>query len=616
MRAHCVGALALLALLAALSAPAPAQEEATAGLEVPGGPGTVSGRVIQRESREPVGGVTVVLYALSSSGVPGMRRTESDAEGRFAFPDVSTDPGTAYLVGARYRGVPHPGGRAVFAPGSDAAQVDVVVSEVTDDPSVVAAPEVTLRLDVAGPDLRVTETVSLQNETPRTFYVAPDARPSARPALRVPLPEDATGFQMPLGVVPEGVEHDGGRVTFWGPVHPGPGELAFTYRLPLEGATPRLRATLPDATERVTLLLPKAGLEPRDLALAEAEEIQVEGRPYRAFRGAPPGPVLDLALALPPSRVDPDAFHPVEARLFLRVDDAAVDVSETHTFRVEGDARVSAPDDGPLAWIPLPERTGELRFATSDPGLSIAPDPRGGLAVRGQAPPGESSVELSYRLAVEGLPAELVKRVGQRTPLLSIFLPDSGHWVASSDRLHRRRPIPTDDLTYMHLEAFEVEPGEEVRLRLEPLPPRAGLGGSAAVALSGVLALVAVGLLVAPLRRARPEPAHRDEEEPSAAARERGFVYDAIRDLDDDYELGKVSAEDHRALRDELRARAVALVRAERSGAARPSGAAHAEETPTEPACGACGAALRDADRFCSQCGAAVEAAGGRGTGR
>jgi hypothetical protein len=122
--------------------------------------------------------------------------------------------------------------------------------------------------------------------------------------------------------------------------------------------------------------------------------------------------------------------------------------------------------------------------------------------------------------------------------------------------------------------------------------------------------------MVAPLRAARPEPAGSDEEEPSAAARERGFVYDAIRDLDDDYELGKVSAEDHRALRDELRARAVALVRAERSGAARPPDAAGAEEPATERACGACGAALRDADRFCSQCGAPVEAAGGRGTGR
>ena len=124
--------------------------------------------------------------------------------------------------------------------------------------------------------------------------------------------------------------------------------------------------------------------------------------------------------------------------------------------------------------------------------------------------------------------------------------------------------------------------------------------GTTASLLAALLAAGGIAfVLAAPLRRsARPA---------DAAAAERESLYAAIRDLEEDFETGKLSDGDFAALRGELRGRALALLQAEReTGAPLP-------ETPPEAAvaaCSACGRTLAPEDRFCSRCGAAVEPSG------
>jgi len=88
---------------------------------------------------------------------------------------------------------------------------------------------------------------------------------------------------------------------------------------------------------------------------------------------------------------------------------------------------------------------------------------------------------------------------------------------------------------------------------------------------------------------------------------EREAVYRAIEALDEDFETGKLSSDDHARMRAELRAEAVALLQSERSAAAPKPVAA--------PVCPGCGTAVRIADRFCSQCGAPLERAPQTGAG-
>jgi hypothetical protein len=171
--------------------------------------------------------------------------------------------------------------------------------------------------------------------------------------------------------------------------------------------------------------------------------------------------------------------------------------------------------------------------------------------------------------------------------------------VATSEQMHRRRPARTADRSYIQLEAFGVEAGDAVTVDLRRVAaarrlPRFAVGGL--VFLAGGFA---AWFLSAPLRRQeRPEDLAAGE---SPAAAEQAAIYAALRDLEDDFETGKIAAEDHAELRRELRARAGALIEAERRRAP--------EAAPTPGACDACGTTLPEDARFCPGCGAQLVAA-------
>jgi hypothetical protein len=216
------------------------------------------------------------------------------------------------------------------------------------------------------------------------------------------------------------------------------------------------------------------------------------------------------------------------------------------------------------------------------------------LAVSGPAPPGSSTVALRYLLPVNGPRVDFARRFEQPFPLLSILVADTG-LVADSDRLHRLRPVRAQDRSYMHLEAFEIERGEVVSLSLEPLPAPRFLSKWAAGILLGLMSVGAVAFLASPLGGG---PRASEDEGVSASRAEREFVLEVLRDLDHDYETGKIAEDDYRADRYALQARAIALLQSEDASRATPDAAS------TAGGCPSCGAVLDPDWRFCAVCGA------------
>jgi hypothetical protein len=604
--------VALLGLLLAgeAFAQAPTARDVPPAPDVPPGPARITGRVLRAEDRSPVPGAEVALYALTAEGVPGLRHAESDAEGRFAFENVANDPAVGWLVGARFRGVAFPGGRVAFEAGKNEAAVDVMVDEPTADPAAISVSEQRLRLVREPGGLRAVETLILENRGRNTYYAAPEARANARPAVVTSLPKGAGSFEMPLGVVPEGLVREGDRIAWYGPVYPGTQDLSFSYvvapREEAAGDAPTrfaFEARVPERTGKLVVLLSDANARLEARGLTGPEDVDVDGRRVQRFvREAPEAGPVALAVSLPPARVAPDAVSVSEVRAVLRLDDAALEVTETHVLKVAGEAHVLGTPGAPLLRIPLPAGAERLRFGSDAPGLELAPHPQGGLAAIGAVAPGEVNVELGYQLAVADPPAKLERRFAARVPVLSVFVADTGRLAPDSERLHRRRPLRTNDLTYLHLEAFEVEPDEAVGLELGLLPPRPRASRPLALGFVGIAALAAIWLLTSPLRARREGGAEAPGAAPEPEAREeREAIYDAIRDLDHDFETGKVSDADHARLRGELRARALALLEAERA-------ASEARSQPPAPApapnfCPSCGAAALPAHRFCAQCG-------------
>ncbi len=601
-----VGAVALGLAFAAAPGGAGAQHGGFTPNDVPAGPATVRGRVVHAGRPEAAGGVEVVLYALPGSGVPGLRRTTTDASGAFVFERISNSPDVAYLVGARYSDVPFPGDRIVFAAGETEKTSEIKIADPTVDPAGVSVLESQVRLDRSAQGANVVETHRLRNTGSHVVWVPAGDRARARPAVSIALPAGAQNLQHPLGMRPEGLVDVKGGLAFYGPIYPGEQELTLSYDLPLAAGPTTIKKRFPTAAERVRVLTTDALGPVRARGLAPAPDVTENERVFRAREATrvAAGTVLELGLDPPATRTDPAALEVTDVRLVLDMDDAAVTVQEEHHVRVSPGAPLLGSAAHPLLWIPLPEGADDLRFSTASAGLGLAPDARGGLAVQGPLPPGETAIQVQYRVPVKDGSVDLGRPFGQSFPLLSVYVADSGI-ETSSERLHRRRPVRTEDRAYLHLEAFEIEAGEPVPLRLAALRPGGGVSGAAEAVVVALLAAIAVLLLV------RPVVGAADTAEDAIAApaerKERDSLYTALRDLEDDFETGKIAEADYRTMRDELRGRAVALLQAERDAARAAARAAPA--APAAPAsCPSCGGTPRPEDRFCGRCGTRIAA--------
>lgn len=605
-----LGAVALGAALA-LAAAAGAQADAQSPPDVPAGDGAIVGRVLRAADGAPVGGVEVVLYALPSAAQPGLRRGTAGPDGRFAFEGIGAEPTTTYLVGARYEGVSYPGARVQFAEGERRREVEVRVHEVSADAGRAVARELRVRLDWLGDRLVANETVALSNPGARTLFVAPAARDGAAPALSLGLPAGARNLTGPLGLLPEGAEVADGTLRWFGPLFPGDNELSFAYEIPVREGRVDLARSVP-APLRVTLLAPAGGPEVDAPGLAAGEPTVEGGRGYRTWSGELRDGRLALSLRVPAARSDAAAVSLAEVRVIGELDAAAFIAREEHVIRVEGDTPIVAADDTPLVRIPLPRGASDLRFGAPESGTRLVPLDDEGLGVLGPLAPGETVLEVRYRIPVSGGAFTLERHFGAHLPLLSVYVADTGHLDLSSERLHRRRPLKTPDRTYLHFEAFEVAPGERPALRIASRPPRRELPRAATVALVALGAGLLAFVLAAPLLRERAAPG---AELPVDVRGERDLLDESLLDLEHDFETGKLEPGDYESMRAELRARAETLREREEAAPAdaappRPADAPARGAPPAAGAdCGACGHAAAPGDRFCARCGARLLAA-------
>ena len=622
---------ALVSILPLLGAGSATAQETP---DVPTGNATIRGQVRHAQTGAPIADAEVALYALPADAPPGLRRTNSDANGDFAFESIGSDPRTTYLVGARHQGVPYPGARVQFVAGETERSVEVLVADVTSDGTAATLAEIRIRIDWLGGRLLISETLVHENSGAQTIVVPDESRTSSPPLTRLELPEGAGTLSGPLGVVPEGLVRDGREVAWWGPLLPGRHELEYAYEIPTSAATAALDRTLP-AGVRVIVLAPQGGPEFSAPDLESGESLSVLGRSYTQWQGETRADPLALTLRLPEARLAPGAVELAEVRIIGELDEAAWSGREEHVLSVSGAGPVVGAEGSPLWVVPLPAEARDVRFGVRESSATLVPSGDGGLAILGPLSAGETTVDISYRLAADE-PFVLARQFSGHLPLLSIYLAETGRLDLASDRLHRRRSVRTSDRSYIHLEAFEIEAGERVALEVRPLARRTRLPGRASLLLMSAIAGIAIFFLVGPLRGPAGDEAS-DAPEAGGARRERDSLYAALADLEHDHETGKVDDTDYATMRADLRGRALELLAGERREAApspeapeleaaAPSpeapeleAAAPSPEAPelegTDPMpesppgkardqfCRACGVGVKSGDRFCGQCG-------------
>jgi len=570
---------------------------------LPSGTASVHGRIVNRKDPGRAADVPIMLYALSADGSPGLGNTRTDEAGRFAFEGISNDPHIVYLVGARYDEVPY-GQRFVFEPGKQSVEIEIPVSEPTTDVSRVRVTESLVKLDWAGSRLLVTQSHRLKNTGEGVVRIRPDERSGHRAAFRGELPEGAGDFSNVQSGTAGGLEQEQRDVRFWGPVYPGEQELRYQYTLPIpdagdQAALVSFDLRLPDGSGRVTIVVPEDSLKVRGKGLVETgEPMEIEGQRYLAMRhgAVAPGASLSLSVEVPASKDDPDAISISRADIWLDLDDTQLVASVEWSVEIAPPARLRARPGNSLLRFALPEGAEVLRVSPEAVAAGLADSPDGrALELYGPLTPGSLEIAYRYRVPATTAGLDLDLEFPRAVGVLNLLVADNGIAI-ESDRLHRRRPFRSGTRLYLHREAFQLDPGEVLSLGLRPLHQR-NLPRPVAMAAAVGLALLGAGFLVAPLRR-------RDlREEPERARSERERVYESIRDLDHDFETGKIEAADYETMRSDLRAQAVALLHEERSQAEARTKTPAAPVEAAKRFCPHCGGAAAQDWRFCSHCG-------------
>ena len=563
--------------------------------DIPGGPGAIAGRVVHRDANQGTAGIPVGLYSLAPDGQPSLRETTTDADGLFRFDNISNSPRTIYLISARSDDIPY-GKRATFAPDQTELEVVLEVANPTSDTRLLRVSESRIDFSWQGDQLLISENHAVVNDGERVVRAA-DGRTSS-PPLEVGMPASATAFNPGYGQLPNHFEQRGDRLLYWGPIYPGENTIGFSYRIAAQpGENDSTSFTyspnVVPAPEAIVLLVLESDPEPKLKGLAPGAPIEASERTYRTYRSdignasVPP----ELVLSAPLQRSDRELLRIRSANVWLELDDSVLDVRIDYTLDVEGEASLVGSEDAPLLRLEIPGGA-ELLGAAPRTGLAVS---GAGNSLRinvvGPLPAGESPLSIHYRVASAGDSAEIDLGFPGRLPVLNVLVADTGLTV-ESDRLHRRRPTRVGTRLYLHREAFQVEAGERVPLRLQAVS-RVALPRSATRIAVLAVAVLALFFIISPLRAAAPTRAASTSAD--AMRNERESLYESIRDLEHDFETGKLSDEDRVGLRKELEARAATLFESQTQKPA---------TAPAPPAtCPGCGGRTEPAWKFCSHCG-------------
>jgi hypothetical protein len=605
--------LASLSLLVALVAASHAFAQAAAdGVDGPGdiqdippGNASILGQLVHPGGNAKTLGATIVLYSLAADGSPGARTTEADASGEFAFLDLSNASGITYLVGASYKSIPY-GKRVVFEPGQSELAVTIDVEDPVEDSSQISVGDSSLRLEWIGASLGVEEVHQLANPGSHVVFVSPENREGKRPAFRTTLPKGYSRLDTTLSGIAEGFEVNGDELIFWGPIYAGGLELRFRYLLPIDQtptADMSLRWQLDSGSEQASLLFPPEGPTLSLDGRSRSADITLGERLFHTIDlgRANPGQSFDVAISLPEMSNDRSAIKIPRADFWLDADDTFMQVSVEINLVVAQGAHLTGSAEAPLLTLVMPTAAEFLGYSQESQNIGLMPLHDGNLAVIGPLSPGNSNVAFRYRLPVRNGKPEIDLHFPAAVDVINVLIADTGVAI-ETDRLHRRRPFRQGSRVYLHREAFAIEEGEVINIGLS-LIDRASAGRNTYIFATSMLAALGAWFIVSPLVGGRRASAREFEQ--ARIRSERELVYQAIRDLEHDFETAKIEDGEFQTMRGELVARGVTLLAQERDAkAGKPEPAVPNTSAAQDAFCTGCGSKLDAAWKFCASCGA------------
>jgi len=221
---------------------------------------------------------------------------------------------------------------------------------------------------------------------------------------------------------------------------------------------------------------------------------------------------------------------------------------------------------------------------------------------RGPVFPGIQTLEVVYEVDAGGPDLASQLEFLTQTPQFVLMVPDRRQAVYAQGLYPSMQSGQREPAGYQYFRGYDIAPGTRVDLRIEAIPEPAASAVVAAATIGLLLfgLCVFVGMPIAnDLRGTAPSSA---PDKPLSAS---DLLVASLRDLEHDYEMGKISEADRDQLRRELQREAVIEMARQREAEAKSLSPAKLKAAGTEVGafCPSCGGATSHDDRFCRSCG-------------
>ena len=233
--------------------------------------GVIFGHIVNGTTGENVPEVSVTLSIFEDTLLPS-RNTVTDADGRFEFPGVSTDPDVVYAVSTSFAGIAYSTGRISFEADSEGIDVTLDVYEPTDDQALVtifSRGVILTDVDPVQGEIGLLDIYILGMDEERVLVANDQGHalefPVPRNASRVtPLPNETYNL--------ETATIEGATVFGTEPLMPGETTVTLRYTVPYTGQRLPLELRAAYATDLFRLLIPVT-----DADLTEAVDLDASG---------------------------------------------------------------------------------------------------------------------------------------------------------------------------------------------------------------------------------------------------------------------------------------------------------------------------------------------------
>jgi hypothetical protein len=262
--------------------------------------GVISGQVINgTEDGGSVADLDITLETHLGDAEPIVTNSKTDAEGRFIFEGLNTDPVYGYHAKIEYQQAEYDGGHIAFAEGETAKTAEVWIYDSTTSAEAIIVAMAHTVIYVSEESLQVTEYFMFINQGDRTYIGSVEVTTDGqKETIRLPLPSDATEIQLGSQLMDCCIVAGEDCIIDTMPVLPGYKEMAYSYQVSHSSSEYTIARTMDYPTNSYELLVQGSGVTVSSEQMEAQEPLTIEGATYEYLSavGLVPGDTLAIQL--------------------------------------------------------------------------------------------------------------------------------------------------------------------------------------------------------------------------------------------------------------------------------------------------------------------------------